>query len=459
MQCILKFALECGRRAARWRSTLLLTSMANSPQWISSLRKTASASSDRCSAARDGPPPHTAVCIAGAARAFATPLLLAALRHNLLAALGTSRVRLFVQLKLSDTEKVAGINRVVFRPHTAQLATLRSALRLSWLSSALEEVSIVNGSGAWLGAGVAGDEWRRSGAGSSAGTTAADGDGPSSPPLLVPSDEGLWGRYAAKRCTPSAYLRAGTNEQRLLLGHLSQAWCRDAISRAENRSGRRFDVVAFSRPDYVWWRPLPPWCAWGWRDRDELLSCNRTGCDMAWAAPRKYMGVLLAQALLHRECATSQCCGTPEQLFQYAKQLSLCRARVRAGQLPPAALGACRDSGGLGGQGGQGGQGGAGGASGAGDEGDEGAGSGAPMPPERDVFVVRPPLGVLGSLLRSAEDACALAWATGPSARVEAHRQGLPQVTAEKLRAMFGDDIGACERALRPVTSDGAWDI
>ena len=129
--------------------------------------------------------------------------------------------------------------------------------------------------------------------------------------------------------------------------------------------------------------------------------------------------------------------GTPEQLFQYAKQLAGCRARVRARQMPPDALGACRDR----------------------PPTPAAGGAGAVvMPPEQDVFAERPPLGRLGSLLRSAEDACAAALAAGPAARTEAHHQGLPLVTSENLRAMFGDDLVACERALKPLTSDDAWD-
>ena len=83
-------------------------------------------------AARTGTPPVAAVCIVGAARTFASPLVQSSLRHNFVEALGCP-VRLFVQLKGSDTAKELGASRMGFGVHTTTVEALRRTLRQPWL--------------------------------------------------------------------------------------------------------------------------------------------------------------------------------------------------------------------------------------------------------------------------------------------------------------------------------------
>ena len=83
----------------------------------------------------------------------------------------------------------------------------------------------------------------------------------------------------------SEYLRAGNNQERMILHHLGPSWCASAIARYEARSGRAFDLVVYARPDLVWWQPVVPWCELRWRE--QIIACHEPGCDMAWIAPRR----------------------------------------------------------------------------------------------------------------------------------------------------------------------------
>lgn len=374
-------------------------------------------------------PPVAAVCIAGAARTFPSPLVLTGLRTNFLKALGCP-TRLFMLLKAADTPKLKGVQRMSFAQHRTSVDALRAALALPWLAHLIEEAAIINGSGSFSGTGR--------------GVRAPPGA------MVVASNETAWRAQRARRCVLSTYLATGTNEQRLILNHLGQSWCRDAIVRAEARMGHRFDLVAFTRPDFVWWRPLPSWCRWG--SEPTLVSCNRSGCDMAWVAPRSYMGALFGQLEQHRECTESAvCCSTPEALLRHAKRVAFCRSRllsggrareVRSGTVAApvgsaaaaAAFRMCRAS---------------------------------AVPRELDVFSTRPPLG---SVLRSPA-ACELmggftprerlsSYRDDPSAgvQVEAQRHdAVSAVTANELRLRFGaGNVSACRNALASVRGNPA---
>ena len=301
-------------------------------------------------------PPRCAFCIAGAARSFASPLVLEALRANFLEPIAgsnfvTTGSRVFLSLKVADSSK--RITGVAFDRHHSSIAPLQAALTssTSWLAPALADAVIVNGSGSF------------------AGSTPARS--PFAGPMVVPADESVWRSFRASQCPPknasalggaggpvgirqphlsargrpgmlvnrstvvllepgasiptpppstccrkSPYLLDGNNEERLIHQHLGLAWCSGAISRWErgfdvtgssaNDAGRRrrrsrFEVVVFARPDLLWWQPMPPWCQMGKLDvRKTMLACDKPGCDMVWAAPRRYMERLMGQATSNR---------------------------------------------------------------------------------------------------------------------------------------------------------------
>jgi hypothetical protein len=78
-------------------------------------------------------PPRVAFCITGAARSFASPLVLAALRNNLVAPLaGTDPAgggsRFFLSLKASDSPK-SGVYGVSFGRHVSSIGPLVEVCR------------------------------------------------------------------------------------------------------------------------------------------------------------------------------------------------------------------------------------------------------------------------------------------------------------------------------------------
>ena len=413
-----------------------------------------SSDSSSCSAAEKAGAqlPHIAVCLVGAARSFPSPLLLSSLRHNYIEAL-EAPVRLFVQLKMADTAKALGPNRMSFGVHRSELRMLKAALDQPWLKMLLEEVAIVNGSSSFSGIGrmpvISGvgqvlsrlakpiwqSDWEHT--------------------AVFQPNRSEWRAQRAKRCSLSSYLAAGTNQQRLILNHLSQAWCRRAIQRSEVRRGSTYDLVAYTRPDLMWWQPIVPWCTWwtplggeqlsppasvggdaaawaaGGSGRGvRLLACGPR-CDLTWLAPRSLMPALLGQLQLHRECsaaAAEHCCATPEALLALAKRVGACLS-AGGGR-------ACISSS-IGGGGGRGG------------------GGGALVTPRLDELNIfgldqRP----IGSLLRSSV-ACTLALhpdATRAEGVALATRRGVSRVTADWLRQLFAANVTACERALRTTT-------
>ena len=363
-------------------------------------------------------PPSAALCVAGAARAFASPLVLSALKSNLVDAID-AKLSIFVQLKTSDSAKALGPNRMAFDVHRTSIASIRAALRQQWLASRIEESVIINGSGSYLGDGAIGLSASR-------------------PPVVMANASG-WRAHRARHCKLSnrTYLAAGNNEERMILHHLGLQWCRGAVLRAEARRGNLFDLVGYVRPDLVWWKPIRKWCDWFAPSSRTMLSCNRTGCDMAWFAPRAYMMPLLGQAELHRDCTIpSRCCSTPERLLQHAKRVALCRARAHAYAesarakeegglllaLPPpplsaTALARLRDC----------------------------VHAEHPAPPQEvDLFSERPPIATI------VRDAAACPIALTGAAEQQQQQQGVSAATAEWLRTRFGGEskpVAACEKA------------
>ena len=98
-------------------------------------------------------------------------------------------------------------------------------------------------------------------------------------------------------CKTSDYLLENNNHERLLLHHLGIAWCRASIARYESASQRVFDMVVYTRPDLVFWRPTLPWCEFAWKR--QIVACHEPGCDMAWFAPRRASDLLMGTAELH----------------------------------------------------------------------------------------------------------------------------------------------------------------
>jgi len=287
------------------------------PAWASMLSHRALRASARCRPPATNPsvntfrkPPAVAFCISGAARTFTTPLVLTAVRYNLLNAFSASSdSRVFLSLKVLDSDKNHPAFIVRFKQHHE--TSVDAAVRLvhaAWLSPMLGEAVIINGSGSFSGAGY------------TRGATAGR--------LVVSSDADAWKNYKATRCNggyrgKAEYRLIGNNEERLLLNHLGIGWCKDAVLRYEVRWGREFDLVLFARPDLLWLSPVTPWC--GWDSTRKMLSMRhgvmKADSDMFYVLPRRFMNTLLNQAVLHRDCTAKECCGTSENLLRYTKSM------------------------------------------------------------------------------------------------------------------------------------------
>lgn len=245
--------------------------------------------------------PRLALCVAGAARTFASPLALACLRHNLLHSLGPA-TRLFLQLKTDDSAKMDGwFGR--YEAHSEAISSAASVQRAiaahPWLSSLIGEAVIVNGSEPY------------SGEGSAAGERV----------MIAQPRRGEWRAFASPHCagpreagnTGTPFLHSSdrlveARMERQLRFYLSQEWCRHAIIRYERATARDFEAVMFVRPDLLWFRPMRPYCEVNY-STTTALSCPTMGCDQAWTVPRRYMDRMLGLAHAHQRCNASFCCG------------------------------------------------------------------------------------------------------------------------------------------------------
>ena len=322
----------------------------------------------RCERERDRPP-RVAFCIAGAARGFATHLMQNMLRLYLvkmLAPLGAAGgSRIFLQLKPSDSDKLAGWGDfdIHFHAHTDEAESRTSRLRAlieadSWLRPLLAEVAIINGSGSFMGVG------RREGSAHDRSSTADS--------AIRPSDPEAWRFWSSSTCKvpygtrpadswstkkqrhpptsrkATAELQrnsklgagaAGNTEERLILAALGPAWCDAAIVRHEQATGQAFETVVFVRPDQLLQMPVVPWCE---LPRGAAVACGGSGADGIWVVPRRSAWPLLHRAELHAACtdpkqmrlskvdrfrgggvvAKASCCGAAEALLTHALHVS-----------------------------------------------------------------------------------------------------------------------------------------
>ena len=286
--------------------------LAHTDDWEARVEAQAALSRSRCNRQRDMP--RVAFCIAGAARSFATPLVLAMLRHRLLASHTASR--LFLQLKTEDSDKFTGAKAVVgqinFRKTNVSNDALSAAIATDWLRNVTGEVALVRSSGAYVGGDAAATVELAAVVTSHAGDTE------------------LWRQYASPcAANSSGYLKTGNNQERMIYQLLGQLWCRGAIERFERRIGVQFDQVVFARPDFLWMEGAPVrWCAPAnlASEGKAVWFAFKPGCDMVWAAPRKYLAPLLSMAETHRDCHAEKkqnlgrkaaCCHTPEYLLNF----------------------------------------------------------------------------------------------------------------------------------------------
>ena len=268
-------------------------------------------------------PPRVAVCITGSARSFASPLLLASLRHNLIAPLtlgGSAAVpaALFALLKTGDTDKGDMHSPNGFYHHseaTATPAALYAALGSRWLLPLLSEVVVLNGSGTYAGVGwQPSEEERRQAADASITTSAASAASPSAAgrgaelaaASLRQSDEQSWQRFhpAAGACRSLLWYTNSTDPllwERLMKALLGIKWCGQAIERHEARHGVSFDLVAYTRPDLLRFRPLQPWCEFR-HLRSAVHVCPQTGADGSWLSPRQHLHRFTSQPDAFASC-------------------------------------------------------------------------------------------------------------------------------------------------------------
>lgn len=267
--------------------------------WSRDMQSASAASAAQC-ASMPTPAPRIAICTAGAARTFASPLVFESWRHNFVSALaGAADSRVFLLLKTLDSDKRdTGAGHIFRQHHETSFEGLELRLNHPWLARMLADVLIVNGSGAppqIVEAGRLG-------------------------PVVQP-DDNAWKQW---RCR----LHSGNDpdEERLCVSILALRWCNQAIRRFEASSEapleRPFELVAFSRPDLVWWAPMPPWCAWN--ISKALLSFAQRSwvpADNMWVLPRQAADAALDLASVHRDCEQrdAPCCGSRmEPLLRFA---------------------------------------------------------------------------------------------------------------------------------------------
>lgn len=262
--------------------------------------------------AENAPPRRIAFCIAGAARTFTAPIIQAGIRDNFFGPLAAwhgqanlSQSRFFVLVKTDDSTKLgmgaafhASNDR--FSQHHTDKTNLLRVLTTSWFTPMLAAAAVVEGSGA--------HEWL------------APAENASDVLVYAVGNATMWQRFRATYCNeskatseqpgccqPDGPFRGNTssaNEARLIHQHMNLRWCYKAILHQEAKQGWTFELVAYTRPDVLWYAPVLPSCAvanrWPWQTH--VLSCFYPGCDMTWVAPRQHATRIMDQVSLRRDC-------------------------------------------------------------------------------------------------------------------------------------------------------------
>lgn len=293
--------------------------------WEPAIERAGTETAARC-AHRMNEAPAVAVCIAGSARSYTTRLVQTHLRYNLLKALASpSKTRIFLHLKLNDSDKTSGLSGQKFRSHKeSSLLSILATMEQPWIAKHIGEAVVLNGSGSFSGEGC------RS---VSSGTCIVEPETESWKDYRITActDTARAMRSAAgitrpaQCCTPNNHWAGeGNNEERLLLSQLSAAWCGGAIRRYEHAKLAPFDLVVYTRPDAVWWQPVVPWCEWPVREQG--IACDYPACDMAWMVPRQHFDRMVSLHTVHRDCPAftsgrgkHTCCTTNEHLLMFAR--------------------------------------------------------------------------------------------------------------------------------------------
>ena len=259
---------------------------------LDGLRAIGSRSTSACQGANVTRPPRVAFCFAGAARTFATPLMMEN-HHQMLVRPLTQEGDdscAFVYLKLRDSPKVG--SRVKFDAQRSELGAVLAALgdggggRDPWLGRMLAEAVVINGSGSFDGVG-----WR----------PAVDGGRWSTRAALAALREGNTTRAQLIR-PRNAKCGSGGNFATTEVA-LALQWCAQAIGRHEAHEGRRFDVVVYVRPDQLLLHPVFPWCEW--KVPKETLTCLAGGLDGIAVMPRDHAAQVLNMLSMHTRCTNS----------------------------------------------------------------------------------------------------------------------------------------------------------
>lgn len=204
---------------------------------------------------------------------------------------------LFAILKTGDHDKTGFWIR--HEERTASVEALHASLTSRWLLPFLSEGVILNGSGAYLGPGWQPTERERARSESVRAFRA-----------LRQSDDELWRSYHdehhQKAHCPALYRHWQSWDpilmQRVLNNLLAQKWCAHAIRRHEQRHDMRFDVVAYTRPDYLRTAPMKPWCEWQSDLALNSVVCPFWAMDGVWLTPRKHLSDFTDQPEAYSKC-------------------------------------------------------------------------------------------------------------------------------------------------------------